>query len=43
MNERGTGRGAIGRVACSRGRACALTSWLLLLAAAAATAQPAAT
>ena len=26
MNERGTGRGAIGRMACSRGRACALTT-----------------
>jgi len=43
MNERGRGNGAIGRVACSRGRACALTTWLLLLAAPAATAQPAAT
>lgn len=42
MKERGRGHGAIGRVACSRGRACALTSWLLLLAAVAATAQPAA-
>ena len=36
MNERGRGRGAVGRMAGSRGRACALTTWLLLLAAAAA-------
>jgi len=41
MNERGMGHGAIGRAAYSRGRVCALTSWLLLLAAAVAMAQPA--
>jgi len=41
MNERGTGHGAIGRAACSRGRVCALTTWVLLLAATVAMAQPA--